>query len=512
MRTRRALVMAPVLPEFDRESGSRRIFDLLMFLCEAGWSVTFVAQRGAGGERYVRILQQAGIATYVGFDQLTDQMMSMGHFDLALFEFWNIAEQHLAFIRRASPETHVVVDSIDLHFVRHARRVFLPAQPGGRAGLLDNSYGSEMVRELNIYAAADGVLAVSEKEADMVNDLLGDPQAARCVPDCEEFEASTRPFSERKGILFLGSFRHTPNVDAIDHFCRQVIPCLDPKVLAADPLQIVGTGLDDNIRRIARGIPNVIPIGWVPSVLPYIERARIMVVPLLYGAGTKRKLVQSLMIGTPTVSTGVGIEGLGLTHRKQVLVGDNPRDFARHVENLCRDPALWGRLATNGRAHVLPVHGREVARKRFLTALDAVLERKPKKSHLTVPDQDHRYRISLHYQRLAQRVREAIASHVPEGATVLVASRGDPAFLQVAGRDGRHFPQDEGGGYAGYHPADSAAAISHLEQLRARGGNYFVLPGTAFWWRSFYGEFQRHLEATSDRVIEGEDAIIYQLN
>ena len=49
MRTRRALVMAPVLPEFDRESGSRRIFDLLMFLCEAGWSVTFVAQRGAGG-------------------------------------------------------------------------------------------------------------------------------------------------------------------------------------------------------------------------------------------------------------------------------------------------------------------------------------------------------------------------------------------------------------------------------------------------------------------------------
>jgi len=500
------------MPEFDRESGSRRIHDLLIFLRDAGWAVTFVAQRAPDGERYRRLLQQAGIATFVGFDDVTDLIMSGGHYDLALFEFWNIAEQHLAFIRRASPQTRVVVDSIDLHFVRHARRVFLPTTPGGQGGLLDNAYGAEMVRELNIYAASDAVLAVSEKEAGMINDLLGDSNAARCVPDCEEFAASPVPCAERKGILFLGSFRHTPNIDAIDFFCRQVAPLVDPRVLEADPLQVVGTGMDDTIRDIARTVPHSRAIGWVPSVVPYIERARIMVVPLLYGAGTKRKLVQSLMIGTPTVSTTVGIEGLGLKHRKHALVADDPREFARHVESLCRDTALWGRIAASSREHIMPVHGREAARRRFLDAIEAVMAREPKKPELASPDKDHNYRISLHYQRLAHRVREAIASHVPEGATVLVASRGDPAFVQVVGRQGWHFPQDEGGGYAGYHPADSAAAIVHLEQLRARGGNYFVLPGTAFWWRTFYGEFQRHLDETYQRVTGGEDAIIYRLN
>ncbi len=512
MKERRALVMAPVMPEFDRESGSRRIHDLLMFLREAGWAVTFVAQRAPDGERYRRLLQQAGIAVFVGFDELTDHIMSGEHYDVVLFEFWNIAEQHLAFIRRASPRTRVVVDSIDLHFVRHARRVFLPATPGARGGLLDNAYGAEMVRELNIYAASDAVLAVSEKEAGMINDLLGDPTAARCVPDCEELAVSPVPFERRKGILFLGSFRHTPNIDAIDFFCRRVAPLMDPAVLENDPLQIVGTGMDDTIRSIARSVPNARPIGWVPSVVPYIERARVMVVPLLYGAGTKRKLVQSLMIGTPTVSTTVGIEGLGLRHRKHSLVADDPAEFARHVGSLCKDTALWEKLAANGRGHVMPVHGREAARERFLEAIESVLARDPKKAELANPDKDSDYRISLHYQRMAQRVREVICTHVPEGSTVLVASRGDPAFLQVHGRRGWHFPQDEAGVYAGYHPADSAAAIAHLEQLRARGGNYFVLPGTSYWWRTFYGDFQRHLDQTYHRIAGGDDAVIYRLN
>src|ERR687893_209574 len=67
MSTKRALVCAPHLPEYDRESGSRRTFHLIEFLREAGWAVTFIAQNPAEGEqRYVRALQQRGVATYVG--------------------------------------------------------------------------------------------------------------------------------------------------------------------------------------------------------------------------------------------------------------------------------------------------------------------------------------------------------------------------------------------------------------------------------------------------------------
>ena len=63
------------------------------------------------------------------------------------------------------------------------------------------------------------------------------------------------------------------------------------------------------------------------------------------------------------------------------------------------------------------------------------------------------------------------------------------------GRRGWHFPQAAKGEYAGHHPADSAAAIEHLESLRAKGGQYLLFPATAFWWFEHYRDFKQYLDA-----------------
>ena len=511
MKTRRALVCAPVMPEFDRESGSRRIFDLLMFLRESGWAVTFVAQRAPDGERYRRMLEQRGIAVFTGFDRLTDLIISTGHYDLALFEFWDIAEQHLPYIRRASPSTRVIVDSIDLHFLRHARRTFLESAGNGRAGLLDRNYGLETVRELNVYAAADGVLAVSQKEADLINDLLGNPALASRVPDCEELAASPLGFAGRQGVLFLGSFRHTPNVDAVEYLCREILPQVDPAVLEKHPVSVVGTGLNDTIRGFAKNLPHVRMVGWVPSVMPYIERTRLTVIPLLYGAGTKRKLVQALMAGTPTVSTSIGVEGLGLSDGEHVLVADDAKTLANSIARLLKDDKLWSRLATRGRAHILPLHGRKIAKDRFLETIEAVLAKKPKTAAFTAPNPDHGYRIGQHYQRLINRVREAVQDCVPHGARVIVVSKGDEDLVRLGDRTGWHFPQNADGVYAGYYPADSAAAITHLEELRNKGGEFLVLPAAAFWWLDHYQEFAKHLAGDYQQLANNDYCRVFDL-
>jgi hypothetical protein len=67
MSAKRALVCAPLVPEFDRESGSKRIYDTIEGLREADWEVSFAAENASGGERYMRMLQQRGVATYAGF-------------------------------------------------------------------------------------------------------------------------------------------------------------------------------------------------------------------------------------------------------------------------------------------------------------------------------------------------------------------------------------------------------------------------------------------------------------
>jgi hypothetical protein len=104
------------------------------------------------------------------------------------------------------------------------------------------------------------------------------------------------------------------------------------------------------------------------------------------------------------------------------------------------------------------------------------------------------------YERWLQRLRDVVAAAVPADATLLVVSKGDSRLLALNGCRGRHFPQTPGGEYVGYHPRDSQEAIAHLEDLRARGAEYLLLPSTAFWWLEFYDGFRRHLE-TSHRVM-----------
>lgn len=495
MRSKRALVCAPLMPEWDRESGSRRIFHLIQFLREAGWAVSFAAQNGRGGERYARTLQQLGVATYPGFGAEIEEVIETGDFDLALVAFWYLGEALLPMIRRVSPATRVVVDSIDLHFVRNARRVFRASEDARTSRLLDLEYASEMMREMNVYSAADAVLTVSQKEADLINDLAADPMLAYAVHDSESLTPSPVPFAERKGMLFVGNFRHPPNVQAVEHLCRDILPLVDPSVTAQHPVYIVGNGLDDTIREYASDLPHVHMVGWVPSVVPYLERARISVIPLLYGAGTKRKLLQALLIGTPTVSTSIGTEGLNLEDGKHVLVADDADTFARAVTRLLQEEELWQQLTCQGRDYITAIHDREAARIRMRQVVSTVLAKKIKFVKLATPNGElHRHLPDAHYRQLIARIQEVVKSSVPPNTTVMVVSKGDEDLLRLQGRRAWHFPQAEKGSYSGYYPANSADAIKHLEALREKGGEFLLFPSTAFWWLEHYAEFKQHLE------------------
>jgi GT2 family glycosyltransferase len=106
-----------------------------------------------------------------------------------------------------------------------------------------------------------------------------------------------------------------------------------------------------------------------------------------------------------------------------------------------------------------------------------------------------------------------VTRHVPRYATVIVATKGDPELLNLNGRIGWHFPRTSEGGYAGYYPGCSLSAIAHLEALRAEGGQYFLLPATAFWWLDHYVAFRQHLETYYPQVWKAEDiCAIYPLN
>ena len=112
----------------------------------------------------------------------------------------------------------------------------------------------------------------------------------------------------------------------------------------------------------------------------------------------------------------------------------------------------------------------------------------------------HGRRPTEQYGETVRLVREMVREVVPEGSLVLVISKGDEALVALDGRSAAHFPQMEGGVYAGHHPANGTEALWELERHRASGARYLVIPDTALWWLDHYPELRDYLDASCREV------------
>jgi glycosyltransferase involved in cell wall biosynthesis len=164
-----------------------------------------------------------------------------------------------------------------------------------------------------------------------------------------------------------------------------------------------------------------------------------------------------------------------------------------HDQLLRRDEEIQAALVTALQQHAPPAKAREAA---------------PVVTGAIAPDKGSVPGHYLVYQRLLHQIREVVNAELPPDATVVVVSKGDDQLLQLGGRTAWHFPQNEAGVYAGYNPADSAAAIKHLEELRAKGGDFLLFPGTGLWWLDHYREFREHLEARYPTVVRRDDVCV----
>ncbi|HET9482278.1 MAG TPA: hypothetical protein VFP98_11030 [Candidatus Polarisedimenticolia bacterium] len=97
---------------------------------------------------------------------------------------------------------------------------------------------------------------------------------------------------------------------------------------------------------------------------------------------------------------------------------------------------------------------------------------------------------------------------MPPKSIVLVVSRGDEELVRFPDHRGWHFPRTAAGEYAGYHPENGPAAVAHLEELRAAGAGWLVVPCTAFWWLDYYGELGEHLKRHAQCVLDDGDACL----
>lgn len=195
--------------------------------------------------------------------------------------------------------------------------------------------------EARLSRYCDGVITVSEQDSAYARDNYGLENVLGAVPtgvDFEYFEPSKEPGGGETPVVgFLGSMDWMPNIEAAHFFVERVYPELKQR-LEGVRFVIIGRNPPTSVRALATADSSIEVTGTVDDVREYLARCDVLAVPLLSGGGTRIKIMESVAAGLPAVSTAVGAEGLDLEDRQEILIADEPKEFASALAELCKDP------------------------------------------------------------------------------------------------------------------------------------------------------------------------------
>jgi GT2 family glycosyltransferase/glycosyltransferase involved in cell wall biosynthesis/SAM-dependent methyltransferase len=362
------LVIDHRVPMWDRDSGSLRMFSVMQALIRLGARVTFMPDNLARIPPYTRRLQRMGVEVMYELDytDIRTEMVRIGPgLSTAILCRPHTASRWLDTVREYAPAATIVYDTVDLHWLREARRnasAVLTNSLVGSNGSPDPASiwpKAKALRELELamIRATDATLVVSDGERSQVeHDVPGANVVV--VPNVHDIASYVPPPTTRSGILFVGSFEHVPNVDAAVGLVKEVMPAVWGE-LGEVRLTIVGSDPPPEVRALASPLVDV--TGWVEDLQPLLEEARLMVAPLRYGAGLKGKVTQCLAYGLPVVTTSIGAEGILIapgeanetgSTEQYLLVADDAREMASQTIKLYRDDDLWRRLSGAGQAFI----------------------------------------------------------------------------------------------------------------------------------------------------------------
>jgi glycosyltransferase involved in cell wall biosynthesis len=303
-------------------------------------------------------------SAYCWHPQLTENLFELtaNHSYKGCFDIVHV--EHLRGIRYAlelkkSSVTHnipVVWDSVDSITRLFDQTRAQSTTPLSRL-MANIEYGR--TRQLEALAPANFDRTLVTSHADMETYLeIADPRydinsAFSVLPngvDLEYFNLNESLSREPASLVVSGKMSYHANISMVNYLIFEIMPFVwneNPDV----QLWIVGKDPPKRIQNLAKS--SLIHVtGTVPDIRPYLQRATVAVVPLVYGTGVQNKVLESMACGTPVVSTSLAIAALGVQAGRDLLVADRPEEFAKHILTLIESPDLQRSLGMAGRHYV----------------------------------------------------------------------------------------------------------------------------------------------------------------
>jgi len=355
------LVIGYVWPEPNSSAAGSRMLQLLKAFQQQGYAIVYVSP--AEESDHAVDLSQLNIRSErielnnASFDAFVAQLNPQA----VMFDRFMMEEQFAWRVERQCPQALRILDSEDLHFLRHARHAALKA--GASDVVMPQPrylYSDLAKREIAAILRCDITLTISEFEMELLQQHFNIP--AHILHYCpfmlEQAHAdSERPaFAQRQHFVSIGNFRHEPNWDAVRYLKQQIWPRIRQQLPQAE-LHIYGAYPPKKATQLHNESQGFLVKGWAEDALAVVAEARVMLAPLRFGAGLKGKLIDAALCHTPAVTTTIGAEGMYVTPAQQAdgasvalnsskltdaaLVADDPDAYAQAAVTLYQQAQRW---------------------------------------------------------------------------------------------------------------------------------------------------------------------------
>ena len=365
--TGRVLFIDYATPRPDRDAGSYAAIQEIRLVQSLGYKVTFMPRNMAHMGGYTEALEKMGVEMiHAPFHMTMDDYLDKHaqDFDAFYITRFYVARDVIAKLRKLAPQTRILFNNADLHFLRELRTGLANDDPAR----IESARRTREI-ELDVMTQADVVLSYNETEHAVIQSHTdGAVKIVKC-PWVVETPDTVPPREGRAGLSFLGNYNHHPNTEAVEWFARQVMPLL----LNSQPdleFHIYGSAMPDEVKALAND--RIHATGFIQEISDAYDRHLIFTAPLLSGAGIKGKVLAALAHGVPCVLTPTAAEGIGVRHGHDCMIATTAPEWRDAIGALVEDPALWQAMSDNARAYVSQTFSFDTARGLMRAAFEAV--------------------------------------------------------------------------------------------------------------------------------------------
>ncbi len=344
------LIIGITFPEPTTTAAGGRIMQIIQLFEEEGFEITF-ASTALPSERSVKF-EEIGIRV----ENIVLNSSSFDAFilklkpDIVLFDRYNSEEQFGWRVADHCPKAVRILDTEDLHFLRKARQKAVKENiPVAKAHLFTEA----AKRELASILRSDISLIISEAEMELLRTIFLIPKDLLyylpfLVEALSKEKIGTLPkYEERDHFITIGNFRHTPNTDSVMFLKKDIWPGIKDRLPEAE-LHIYGAYAPKHITDLHNETDGFMIRGWTGDVSEVMEKARVCLAPLRFGAGLKGKLLDAMLNGTPSITTSIGSEGMQGEFPFAGMIEDEIDGIVNATVLLYSEKELWLAAQQNG--------------------------------------------------------------------------------------------------------------------------------------------------------------------